>query len=110
MTKDDLKRLGAKYRWTEEEGRGVLEMWRASGQTQGVFARIHGIPARRMRRWARHPEGPVTDRETVSLVPVEIIGDGAAAIEIVMGSRVVRVMPGFDSATLRRVLEVLSGC
>jgi len=52
--------------------------------------------------------------EQPAFVPVQVVADAtptqASALEVVLlGGRTVRIAPGFDAATLRRVLAVLEG-
>jgi hypothetical protein len=52
------------------------------------------------------------DAERPAFVPVRVVPDGlptgAGTLDVVLaGGRVVRVTPGFDTATLRQVLAVL---
>jgi hypothetical protein len=52
--------------------------------------------------------------EQPAFVPVQVVADAvptqASALEVVLADgRAVRVAPGFDAATLRRLLAVLEG-
>ena len=113
---------GKGERWSEEVGRAMLEAFRESGEGQSAFARRHGLNSQRIYYWqqrlssststaARQQRGP----GPVTFAPVRVVdsanGAGAAgvALEVVVGTAMVRVPPGFDEAHLRRVLATLGG-
>jgi transposase-like protein len=49
----DLSELRGARAWTEEEGRRVVEAWKASQETVHAFARRTGLVADRVYRWRR---------------------------------------------------------
>jgi hypothetical protein len=62
--------------------------------------------------WRRVLERRAAEQPT--FVPVQVVADAtptqASALEVVLlGGRTVRIAPGFDAATLRRLLTVLEG-
>lgn len=112
-TKHEVRRLAAQRYWRESAARVVVEAWRRSAEPLAAFARRHGIPRRRLERWARRlgaPDGSVRFHR-VRLVERGVTdavqrGDARIEIEWAPGRRV-RVMPGFAADDLTRVLEVL---
>jgi hypothetical protein len=96
----------------EQQWRRWIDQWRASGLSVRAFCARHGLATARFYNWRR-----VLERRAVeepAFVPVQVVADGvptqASALEIVLADgRVVRVAPGFDAATLRRLLAVLEG-
>jgi hypothetical protein len=133
MTKNGYPQSGtrtpeAKAR-REAHWRGVLEQWRASALPKTEFARREQISpdvlswwqaelhkrdlANRRKssastaarsRWRAAPRSP-------TLVPVRVVESppppSPATIEILAGGHTVRVRPGFDAETLRRLVAVL---
>lgn len=112
--------------WSRREATVVLARLAASGLDIAAFARQHGIPDKRIRRWkAKLPsqhalvarEAVTVDEPTIPLVPVRVVGThvetmgtgGASSpLEVVVrGGRAVRVPAGFDDETLARVVTVL---
>lgn len=94
-----------------------LGLWRTSGLTVRAFCRQHGLSEPSFYAWRRTLQP--RHRTTAAFVPVRVLVDAApgngrivndpsASLEIVLtGNRVVRVGPGFDAASLRRLLAVL---
>ena len=112
--------------WSRREAAVVLARLEDSGQNVATFARQHGIPDKRIRRWKAKLPSPhaLVAREaanvaehTIPLVPVRVVetrvetmgaADGSSALEVVVrGGRAVRVSLGFDDETLARVVTVL---
>jgi transposase-like protein len=102
----------ASRRWSEREGRAMLEALARSGQTVEEFARRHELQEQRIRVWAkRFPEvkGP-----SPTFVPVRVRATAAvvetkpAGVEVKLrGGRTVRVEADFNADLLRRVVTVL---
>lgn len=96
----------------EQQWRQWIQQWRASGQSVRAFCRRHGLAEPSFYAWRkvlqrRAPAPP-------AFVPVRVLADDATSaaggVTIVLaGGRTVRVEPGFDGATLRRLLAVLEG-
>jgi transposase-like protein len=107
MATKELIRLLAHRRWSEADGHVAIKAWRRSGLTVAAFARREGVDEQRLRRWRSRVS---EDQDDVALVPVDIVTRPAASVEVVVGAVVIRVPPGFDEATLRRVLEVVTTC
>jgi transposase-like protein len=101
-------------RWSEREGRAMLEALARSGQTVGEFARRHELQEQRIRAWTkRFPEVKVPS-PSPTFVPVrvrakaEVVETRAAGVEVrLRGGRTVRVGVDFDADLLRRVIVAL---
>lgn len=89
----------------------MIEQWRASGQSVAAFCRERRISEGSFYAWRKRLGG----NRRPAFLPVRIIPDAdpepvAAAIEIALASgRIVRVRPGFDPATLGRILAGAEG-
>jgi transposase len=94
----------------ERQWRRRIEQWRASGLSVRDFCARHRLATASFYNWRR-----VLERRAAAepaFVPVQIVADKgpvqASALELVLADgRAVRVAPGFDAATLRRLLAVL---
>jgi transposase len=92
-----------------------VNKWKRSGLDMAEFARREGIEAKQL-GWWRWKLGSTQVAESASapeprFLPVHVMASqsppAAAPIEIVLRNGcVVRVSPGFDAATLERVLAV----
>ena len=104
-----------------------VRQWRRSGLSVRDFCAEHGLSEPSFYAWRRTLAA--RDAEAVRLVPVRIVAEGGASpqsadpsrgaagretvsaqegLELVLGGgRVLRIGPGFDAATLRRVLPLL---
>jgi transposase len=94
----------------EQQWRRWILQWRRSGLSVRAFCARHGLTQASFYLWRRELQR--RDEETVSFVPVEVVACEPSAltsnIEILLaGKRRVRVKPGFDVATLQRVIAVL---
>ena len=72
----------------------------------------HGLTVASFYAWRRILQRRVAEQP--AFVPVQVVADAvpaqASALEVVLtDGRTVRVAPGFDAATLRRLLAVLEG-
>jgi transposase len=106
-----------KRRWRAEDARAVLAALDDAGVTQAAFAARHGIHPLRLWRWRARLSGAErasAASPATALFPVEVRDDelGTAApprIEVALPDGVVvRLAPGFDADSLRRVLAVLA--
>ena len=92
--------------------RQVIGQWQASGQSVSAFCREHGLSEGGFYAWRKRFVG---QEQGPTFVPVRVIPDTgvepeAAAIEVALvGGRLVRIRPGFDPETLKRLLGVLEG-
>jgi len=82
----------------------------ASGESKMAFAKRHGLGPERVRRWLAR----LAERERQrgpTFAPVRLIERAAeprgGGVEIVVGTRVVRVGAGFCKETLRQVVAAL---
>lgn len=101
---NDLKGDERRSHW-----RQVLEDQRSSGMTAAAYCRAKGISGWRFGYWrkALSDENPSAQSGESSFV--ELRGDSrAAGVFIEAGRWRVRVEPGFDAATLLRVIEALT--
>jgi hypothetical protein len=94
----------------ERQWRRWISQWQTSGLSVRAFCAQHGLADASFYRWRRVLERRAT--ELPAFLPVQIVADTrppqASTLELVLtGGRVVRVAPGFDEATLRRLLAVL---
>jgi hypothetical protein len=93
----------------EQQWRQWIREWRASGVTARAFCERRGLAEASFYAWRR----VLNQREAeAAFVPVRIVPDEPAAPAggcdlVLAGGRTVRVAPGFDAATLRRLLAVL---
>jgi hypothetical protein len=96
----------------ERQWRRRIEQWQASGLSVRDFCARHGLATASFYNWSRVLERRASERP--AFVPVQVVADAtsdnAGALEVVLlDGRTVRVAPGFDEATLRRLLAVLEG-
>lgn len=96
-----------------------VRAWRRSGQSSRAYAARAGLNANTLLYWswqlrregAEPDESPVPRAfdfvELPSSGPAS--GPASAAIEIETGRVTLRVLDGFDTETLRRVLDVVEG-
>jgi transposase len=98
-------------RWSEREGRAMLEALARSGQTVAEFSRRHELQEQRVRAWTKRLPDVAT---AASFMPVRVREDARAPIAsdpgvevILRGGRVVRVGADFDADLLRRVVAAL---
>jgi hypothetical protein len=61
-------------RWSEREGREVVEQWRRSGLAMAAFARGRGIGTARLRYWRDRVDEGNGDSEAPALVPGIVVG------------------------------------
>ena len=97
--------------WREPEARAALAAYAASGEPLETFCRRHGVGVQRLRWWRQRlaDVGAPVGAAPPGFVAVQVVAGPAASIEVVgAGAWVVRVPPGFDVATLQRVLTVVA--
>ncbi|MFO0952968.1 MAG: hypothetical protein U0835_17810 [Isosphaeraceae bacterium] len=101
--------------------RQVFDDQRRSGLTQGEFCRRLGLSLHAFRKhlYAPHPAPPAaapSPADRPRLVPVTLVADPTAPqspppadplVLILGGRRRIAVAPGFDAATLRRLIEAI---
>jgi transposase-like protein len=92
------------HRWTEEEARGALAEFAASGESAAGFARRRGISSQRLAYWSKR----LAARGTTAFVAVALPAARAAAvIEIAAAGVVVRVREGLDAEHVARLVEAI---
>jgi transposase-like protein len=114
----------AQGRRTRAQWRQLVEGFSGSGLTQACYCERHGISVTSFHRWrAQFRQAPVANPRQaeasarrsapVRLLPVQLLGEAVAvgaehALTLVFASGVhVQVNPGFDAATLARVVRLL---
>ena len=92
--------------------RTMLQRWRQSGLSVRGFCARHGLARPSFYAWRR----TLAQRDAeVQFVPVRLAAEptaapsnGGAALELLLnGRRLLRIGPGFDAATLKRLLALL---
>jgi hypothetical protein len=96
----------------ERQWRRWIDQWRASGLSVRAFCAQHRVATASFYAWRRVLERRAA--EAPAFLPVQVVADAApaqaSALEVVLADgRTVRVTPGFDAATLLRLLAVLEG-
>ncbi len=99
-----------------EEGRRLIEAWRASGLSQRAFAATHGVQPQRLSYWRLRLEGHPQEAEAIPPVAasafVQVAAPSARAdgmtIEWPDGVRL-HVGAGIDAGVLRTVVLALRG-
>jgi transposase len=94
----------------EQLWRQRIQDWQRSGLTVRAFCQRRGLAVPSFYAWRRvlqERQAPATPFLPVHVVPEQPPGPAAAVELLLAGGRTVRVAPGFDAATLRRVLAVL---
>jgi hypothetical protein len=94
--------------WREEDARGVIEEWRASGLTMAAFARQEGVNVKRLQRWRFRLDHEQRVEPRFVSVAMESGAMGPQPLCIVVGDLRVEVPQGFHEETLLRVIRVLS--
>src|SRR5262245_12109966 len=96
----------------EQQWQRRIEQWQASGLSVREFCARHGLATANFYNWRRVLGRRGADEP--AFVPVRVVADAvptqSSALEVVLADgRTVRIAPGFDVATLRRLLAVLEG-
>ena len=96
----------------ERQWQRRIDQWRVSGLSVRAFCAQHGLAQASFYAWRRVLKRRAAEQP--AFVPVQVVADAtsdqAGALEVVLlNGRTVRVAPGFDAATLRRLLAVLEG-
>jgi transposase len=112
-----MSRGNPRDRSKERFWRRAVRRWRMSGLSIRDFCREEGLPEHNFYAW----RSTVTKRdgEKVAFVPVQVVpestlptraDDETTALELILASgRRLRIGPGFDAATLQRLLPVVEG-
>jgi hypothetical protein len=96
----------------EQQWRRWIRQWQSSGLSVRAFCDRHGLAQPSFYAWRRLIQQ--RDAELGTLLPVQLVPEveahAGSRFEVVLaGGRIVRVPPGFDTATLRQLLAVLEG-
>jgi transposase len=96
----------------ERQWRRWIDLWQDSGSSVADFCARHGLSTATFYAWRKtlHQR----DQQRLSFLPVHIVDDpappAACPIELLLpDGRLLRLRPGFDAPTLRRLLELLAG-
>jgi hypothetical protein len=94
----------------ERQWQRLIGEWRASGLSVRAFCARRGLATPTFYAWRRTLERRAAEK--AAFAPVQVVTDTtpatASALEVVLvDGRTVRVAPGFDTATLQRLLAVL---
>ena len=110
----------------ETHWRRLVDRWKASGLPKSKFCERERISDASLHWWQRElerrngrrpgfrtlPKPPARKVPRPEFVPVQVVPALQAAVkavELVVAGYVVRVVPEFDSKTLRRLLDLLEG-
>ena len=96
----------------ERQWRRWIGEWQTSGLSVRAFCQRRGLTVASFYAWRRALQRRAAEKAT--FVPVQVLPDAVqtqtSALEVLLpDGRTVRVAPGFDAATLRRLLAVLEG-
>ena len=105
-----MAKVKARDQSKEQCWRRWLQEWRDSGLTVREFCEWRGLREASFYAWRRTLDQ--RGIEAVTFVPVRVVAEeqsatDAALVLVLPGNRLVRVAPGFDAATLQRLLAVL---
>ena len=109
-----LNPITRKQKWSEAEGRQVVDEWRRSGLSPADFARRHGLAEVRLLRWRARLEEQVdpVDPVTAAFLPVKIkksaeqdMGEGVALV--LTSGVVIRVPVGTSPTWVARLVQAL---
>ena len=84
--------------------RGVVEQWRQSGLKRAAFCRERGLAVWQFHYWHRRLAG---DDPSGSGVFARVHSVGGSGLRLRLGGLELEVEPGFDEATLKRLLHAL---
>ena len=104
---------------TERFWRAAVRQWRGSGLSVRAYCEKYGLSEPSFYAWRRRltdaaaatpPFVRVKVVPDVEVLPTMAAGGAASALELVLGDhRRLRIAPGFDEPTLRRLLALLEG-
>jgi hypothetical protein len=88
----------------QDHWRGVMEQWRQSGLKRAAFCRERGVTVWQLRYWHRRLAGEAPSSCGV-FAPVRSVG--GSGLRLRLGGLELEVEPGFDEATMKRLLRAL---
>ena len=92
-----------------EHWRGLVEQWRQSGQRKAAFCRERGLAMWQMHYWCSRIGADA--QAGGGSVFARVRGVGGSGLRLRVGGLELEVEPGFDEATLKRLLHALgAGC
>ncbi len=97
-------------RWSEAEAREMVKAFAASGESNAEFAKRHGLKVERVRRWLRNLGEDDRKSAAPTFAPVRLVErvpERRGAVEVIVGTRVVRVGTGFSPDLLCEVIAAL---
>lgn len=107
--KRDVTHAGKRSKWEHH-----IESWERSGQSQAAYCREHGLSYGLFAYWKRRLKRPESYQSAVKLVPIGVSraflppANTATPLRLFIDERYqVEVLPGFDGATLKRLIEAL---
>ena len=101
----------AKHKRVHRDWRSVVQAYAASGLSVTAFCREQGISTSLLYRWRQRFPGevaPAVASGFVELRPVDHRAPGSGVAVVVDGGWRLEVEPGFDAATLERVLACVA--
>jgi hypothetical protein len=92
-----------------EYWRQRIEQYEVSGQTREAYCSEQGIKVHTLDYWRRKITQPSAEKPSIeNWIPVKIIEEEAASIELRVGKVHIAVRSGFSRELLREVLQVLA--
>ncbi len=99
------KRERNRQRWLEH-----IQAWNQSGLTQKAFCAQHHLGLASFQRWRRvfMTEAQSTKASQMTFIPVNVIEPSVSCLTLLFNDNLrVEIPVGFDSATLRQVVQAL---
>jgi hypothetical protein len=100
-------------RWDARIARRALTSWRASGLTQGEFARMYGFPAQRLSWWRRRLEKKTRRRgvdgaPSLAFIPADVHRSSTVVVQLAGGvlleiADAAKVAPSWIAALAREL-------
>jgi hypothetical protein len=104
----------SRRRRSRAQWQALVTAYEASGEALRAFCARHGVAVSTFRHWLKRLDQAAavspTPAPRARLVPVEVLDEplaGSGVIVVAGGGVRIEVMPGFDAATLKRVLATL---
>jgi transposase len=108
-----LTGIPRRWRWSDAEKVAIVAESLAPGAVTSAIALRHGLHRNQLYGWRREfraaavADAGLSASDFVPVVTESHTGSGAAAIEIEIGSAIVRVRAGVELALLGKVLRLL---